>query len=290
MVFETPIEPRTNRKFYLDLPGDLREGDKLLFLLSLHGGGSNGKWQREYFPAYDHVDRYRMIVATPTAATTEPARRWVAEADDAYLEGIVEYVAARFGRPKIRAFWLVGHSQGGMTSNRLLRGDYFAQRTDGWLSLSGGRLGQAPLVEGFGPPGGGRLRPPGAARPATALPETDISFIFAVGEHEIVALPETSPWAEKYGAGPRQRLPDIVDEEPGKIYDTLREGRSSKSWGLHPRPGSAQVFHYPNARDGRVIADVVRVDKGHTEGLEPKVTEALLAMISQAPGGKLQGA
>ena len=30
------------------------------------------------------------------------------------------------------------------------------------------------------------------------LPDTDVSFIFAVGEHEIVALPETSPWADKY--------------------------------------------------------------------------------------------
>ncbi len=42
-----------------------------------------------------------------------------------------------------------------------------------------------------------------------------MSFIFAVGEHEMVALPETSPWAEKYGAGPRQRLADVVDTEAG---------------------------------------------------------------------------
>ena len=53
-----------------------------------------------------------------------------------------------------------------------------------------------------------------------------------------------------------------------------------------PRPGTSQVWVYPNARDGRVIADVVRLDKGHTEGLEPKVTEALVKMIADAPGGK----
>jgi len=37
-----------------------------------------------------------------------------------------------------------------------------------------------------------------------------------------------------------------------------------------------------------LVADVVRLDKGHTEGLEPKVTEELIKMIVAAPGGKLQ--
>jgi hypothetical protein len=46
------------------------------------------------------------------------------------------------------------------------------------------------------------------------------------------------------------------------------------------------VWVYPGARDGRLIADVVRLDKGHTEGLEPKVTEALIALMVDAPGGK----
>ncbi|HSV04541.1 MAG TPA: hypothetical protein VLI41_15205 [Phenylobacterium sp.] len=48
----------------------------------------------------------------------------------------------------------------------------------------------------------------------------------------------------------------------------------------------AEVFVYPNARGGRLIADVVRKDKGHTEGLEPNVTETLVAMMVAAPGGK----
>ena len=47
---------------------------------------------------------------------------------------------------------------------------------------------------------------------------------------------------------------------------------------------------YPGARDGRVIADVVRVDKGHTEGLEPNVTRTLLELMVGAAGGKLAAA
>ena len=35
---------------------------------------------------------------------------------------------------------------------------------------------------------------------------------------------------------------------------------------------------------------MVRKDKGHTEGLEPNVTDALLRMIVEAPGGKMQAA
>jgi hypothetical protein len=118
------------------------------------------------------------------------------------------------------------------------------------------------------------------------MPDADLSFIFAVGEHEIASLPETSPWAERYGAGPRERRPDVADEEPGQIYDTSRDGRSNPAWGLKPRPGVAEVFVYPHARGGRLIADVVRKDKGHTEGLEPRVTETLVAMMVAAPGGK----
>ena len=115
-----------------------------------------------------------------------------------------------------------------------------------------------------------------------------MSHIFTTGEHEIVALPETSPWAEKYGAGPRERRPDIVDTEPGQIYDTSRIDIGTKEWGLKPGPGAAQMWVYPGAREGRVIADVVRLNKGHTEGLEPKVTEELIKLIVSAPGGKAQ--
>lgn len=284
------IDEKTGRKFYLDDPDDLKAGEKVTFLLNLHGGGSVGAWQRAYFPAVDCKEKYRLVIATPSAATKEPMRRWVAEADDEHLKNIVEFVFEKYGKQNIAAFWLVGHSQGGMTSNRLLGDDYFKDRVDGWLSLSGGRIGPIEIPPSFFPPN--RMNPLPAAganapRPGRAsTPECDISFVFESGEHEMVSLPETSPWAEKYGAGPRTRLADIVDTEPGQIHDTLREGNSTPGWGLLPRPGTAQVYVYPNAREGRVIADVVRLDKGHTEGLEPKVTEELIKLIVSAPGGK----
>ncbi|MGE0598548.1 MAG: hypothetical protein AB7J35_01815 [Dehalococcoidia bacterium] len=285
------VDEKTGRKFYLDDPDDLKPGEPVTFLLNLHGGGSVGAWQRAYFPAVDYKEKYRLVVATPSAATKEPMRRWVGEADDEHLKNIVEYVFAKYGPENIASFWLVGHSQGGMTSNRLLQQDYFKDRVDGWLSLSGGRIGPIELPASFFSPNRGAPPPqssdPNAPRPGRAVEvDADISFIFATGEHEMVKLPETSPWAEKYGAGPRERRPDIIDTEPGKIHDTLREGKSTPAWGLSPRPGTAQVYVYPNAKGGKVIADVVRLDKGHTEGLEPKVTEELIKMIVAAPGGK----
>lgn len=285
------IDEKTGRKFYLDDPDDLQPGERVVFLLNLHGGGSVGAWQRLYFPAVDYKEKYRLVVATPSCATKEPMRRWVGEADDEHLRNIVDYVFAKYGIENIASFWLVGHSQGGMTSNRLLNDDaFFKDRVDGWLSLSGGRIGPIELPASFFSPN--RPLPPDLQRPdgprpgRAASPECDLSFIFASGEHEMVSLPETSPWAEKYGAGARVRLPDIVDERPGQIYDTTREGRSTPAWGLSPRPGTAHVYVYANARDGRVIADVVRIDKGHTEGLEPKVTEELVRLVVSAPGGK----
>jgi len=124
--------------------------------------------------------------------------------------------------------------------------------------------------------------------PPAPTPTCDFSFIYTTGEHEIASLPETSPWADKYGAGPRVRSPDIVDTEAGQIYDTTREAYSTPGWGLKPGPGTAQMWTYPGARDGRVIADVVRLNKGHTEGLEPRVTEALVKLMVSASGGKVR--
>lgn len=291
MASVTAIDEKTGRKFYLDDPDDLRPGESLVFLLNLHGGGSVGHWQRLYFPAFDAKEMYRLVVATPSAATKEPVRRWVSSADDEHLRNIVSQVFERY--ENLGTFWLVGHSQGGMTCNRLLGQEFFKQRVDGWLSLSGGRIGPIELPPSFFSPNrGGPLprdfdRTGDGPRPGKAIaPDCDVSYIFASGEHEMVSLPETSPWADKYGAGPRVRLDDVVDERPGQVHDTLREGRSTPSWGLAARPGRARVYVYPGARDGRVIADVVRLDKGHTEGLEPNVTETLLGLIASAPGGK----
>jgi pimeloyl-ACP methyl ester carboxylesterase len=295
MASITAVDDKLGRKFLLDDPDDLKSGEPVVFLLNLHGGGSIGAWQRLYFPAFDYKEKYRLVIATPSAVTKEPFRRWVRQADDEHLRNIVEYVFDKYGKQAIRSFWLVGHSQGGMTSNRLLaRDDFFKQRVDGWLSLSGGRIGRVELPSVFFPgviapiPADTAARPEGASVDRATVPDCDVSFIFTCGQHEMVALPDTSPWAAKYGAGPRVRLPDVIDEEPGQVHDSVREGKSNAAWGLLPRPGTAEFYIYPNARDGLVIADVVRLDKGHTEGLEPRVTEELIKLLVSAPGGKAQ--
>ncbi|HEY9217080.1 MAG TPA: alpha/beta hydrolase, partial [Phenylobacterium sp.] len=135
----TVVDPKTGRKFFLDYPKDWKPGDKVTFVLNLHGGGSYGNWQRHYFPIADYVDKYHLVVATPNA----PPRVWQAT-DDAHLQNIVEMVEGKFGKQNIERFWLAGHSQGGMTSRRIVCSDFFKDRVDGFLSLSGGRVGGQP--------------------------------------------------------------------------------------------------------------------------------------------------
>jgi hypothetical protein len=296
------VDPKTGRKFFLDYPCDLKPGEKVTFILNIHGAGSIGNWQRHYFPAVDYVQKYRLVVATPTAATmanfpgaTGPGvRMWVANADDAHLQNITDYVFDLFGKKNIRSMWLAGHSQGGLTSNRIVCSDYFKNRVDGFLSLSGGRVGGGSQINPrFGPPKADGSppdpRPAGGGGPlgAQPVPACDFSHIYETGEHEIVALADTSPWAAKYGCGARIREKDIVDDRPGHVWDYARAGYPV--WGMKARPGTAAVFVYPKCQGGRVVADVERMDKGHTEGLEPHVTEALVKMIVSAPGGKAQG-
>src|SRR5262245_13620589 len=90
------VDPSNGRKFYLDDPDYLQPGDPVTFLLSLHGGGSVGAWQRDYFPAYRLKETYRLVIATPSAATKEPSRRWVAEADDEHLRHVVNHVLGTY--------------------------------------------------------------------------------------------------------------------------------------------------------------------------------------------------
>lgn len=299
MISETWTDDTSGRKVYLDLPDDVEGREGLTFVLNLHGGGSVGAWQRLYFPAHDFADELGLIVATPSSKTKQPMAHWVGEADDGHLQAIVGMVADRFGG-RVTRFWLAGHSQGGMTSNRLLRDPWWGDRVDGWLSLSGGRIGQAKFVEDFGPPRTAEEREAMAAfrtrsggdvfRQSSGLHDAEFSFVFAVGEHEVESVPETSPWAERFGAGGRVAQPDVVDAAGGQVHDGRFEGRYTKSWGREPRGGTAKVWIYPGARDGRVIADVVRLDKGHTEGLEPNVMRTLLELMVGAAGGKLAAA
>ncbi|HEV7693888.1 MAG TPA: alpha/beta hydrolase [Hyphomonadaceae bacterium] len=299
------IEPKSGRTFFLDYPCDLKPGEKVTLVLSLHGGGSYGNWQRHYFPIVDQVDKHRLVIATPFTQT----RMW-ALSDDEYLQNITSELIDQIGAKNIKAFWLAGHSYGGMTSNRIVCSDFFRNKVDGWLSLSGGRIGPAQLVPGFGPapaaPTSSQAAAPAALpsfppidgangveaakQGAAVTPKCDISYIFETGENEIVALPETSPWADKYQCGPRRRTTEIVDTKAGYVYSSSNPNSTNKAWGLKPRPGTAEVFVYSGCKGSRLIADVVRKDKGHTEGLEPRVTEELVKMMLAAPGGKLRGA
>jgi hypothetical protein len=192
-----------------------------------------------------------------------------------------------------------------MTANRLVRSEYFQERVDGWMSLSGGRLGgNAELAAGFGPP-----RPPNVPEPTPEviaelqarfaamrallmeLPEAPFSFIFTTGEREIAeaGVPAASAWAEKLGCGARAAAAvDVVDTRGGYIYDSGRQNPPSPSWGLLPGGGTARVASFPDCRDGRVVADVVRLGKGHTEGLEPNVTRALADLMLEAKGGRIR--
>src|SRR5579864_4319862 len=108
------VEPKTGRRFFLDYPCNLKRGEKVTFILSLHGAGSYGNWHRHYFPLVDYKDKYRLIIATPTSSvpnTNPPMHVWNGETDDAYLQNIVNLIYAQLGAKNIKAFWLVGHSQ-----------------------------------------------------------------------------------------------------------------------------------------------------------------------------------
>ena len=294
---------KTRRTYFLAFPCDLKKGEKVTFILSLHGGGSYGNWQRHYFPLLDYVNKYRLVVATPNA----PTRAW-STADDEYLQNIVNYVIEQLGKENIKAFWLAGHSQGGMTSNRIIRTDFFKDKVDGWLSLSGGRLGGNPgRGATFSPTSRGAVAPTtastttagasgGSSTTASAmaalreLPTSDFSFIYTTGIREVdeKGVPETSEWARKFSCGPRRAPVEIVDTKAGYVYDSSRLNLLRPGWGLLPGPGKAQMFVFPDCQDGRIVADVVRLEKGHTEGLEPKVTEELVKLMLSAKGGKLQ--
>src|SRR5438874_828265 len=92
----TAVEPKTGRKFFLDYPCDLKRGEKVTFILSLHGFGSYGNWQRNYFPIMDYKDKYRLVIATPNS----PTKFW-SDVDDPYLQNIVDLVYEQVGKDNI---------------------------------------------------------------------------------------------------------------------------------------------------------------------------------------------
>ncbi|MDP1932946.1 MAG: alpha/beta hydrolase [Gammaproteobacteria bacterium] len=285
-ITDQPVsEPGTQRTFVLDYPCDLQPGEDVTVILNLHGGGSSERYQRPYFPAWEFKEKYRLVVATPHS----PARRW-REEDDQYLHNVVTAVFSAVGEENVRAFWLAGHSQGGITSRRIVCTEFFESKVDGFVSLSGGRLGgAAPRSPGAGRPTQANAAP--VAAPATPVapvatapaadPTCDFSHIYAIGEYEIAELPDSSTLAERYQCDARVRLEDVIDTEAGRTHDSGSQNPGTREWGLLPRPGTAQVYEYPNCANGRVIADVVRIDKGHTEGLEPRIVETIVGMMTR---------
>ena len=287
------VETKTRRPFFLDCPSNYKPGQKVNILLSLHGFGSYANWQRNYFPAMDVKDKYHLVVITPGS----PVRFW-SEADDEYLHNIVDLVVAAIGKENVDHFILAGHSQGGLTSSRLVCTDYFKDKVDVRISLSGGRVGDVAWAnKGFangGPPvyrsGGPPPPPPPPPRfPTFSGPPggaCDYSFIFSNGENESTPA-ATSPLAEKYGCAARAEQPEVLDPKPGYVWDATRQDPGTDGWGHYPKSGRALIYIFPKCRDGRVIADVVRMQKGHTEGYEPNVTDAIIGLAVSARGGKI---
>src|ERR1700735_5554160 len=200
------VELKSRRTFFLDCPADYKPGDKVNIVLSLHGYGSFAHWQRNFFPAMGGKGKTKSSVITPGS----PVRYW-SDADDEYLHSIVDLVVATVGKENVQHFILAGHSQGGLTSSRLVCTDYFKDKVDVRISLSGGRGGDSTQANrGFfgGTPvykSGGAAAPP----PAPRLPQTpagppggacDYSFIFSNGEYESIPA-DTSPPAEQFGCG-----------------------------------------------------------------------------------------
>jgi len=302
------VEMKTRRTYFLDCPAGYKPGDKVNVVLSLHGGGSYANWTRHYAPFMDVKDKYKLVIITPGS----PTRTWSA-ADDEYLHNIVDSVIGTVGKGNVERFILAGHSQGGMTSNRIICSDYFKDKVDTRISLSGGRIGPTTSAgRGFGaggqavylqvpgaPPAAPATpaRPPGAPAAGGAPPNPaagwatslacDYSFIFENGEYENIPG-ETSPVADKFGCQKRRKEDDVVDPKPGYVWDATRQDPGTDGWGHYPRSGRAQVYTFPNCKDGRVVADVVRLQKGHTEGLEPNVTDKLIQLAVSAKGGKIK--
>ena len=134
------------------------------------------------------------------------------------------------------------------------------------------------------PPAPPRSFPPQPPGPAGGA--CDYSFIFSNGEYESIPA-ATSPLADKFVCGPRVQLPDVIDPKAGYVWDATRQDPGTDGWGHAPKSGRALVYQFPNCKDGRIVADFVKLQKGHTEGYEPNVTDAIIAMAVKARGGKI---
>jgi hypothetical protein len=116
------------------------------------------------------------------------------------------------------------------------------------------------------------------------LPAKPFSFIYEAGGDEWTSagVPKDSKWAQKLGCKPQSAPRDIVDTKPGYVYDGRPQANPNKIWGGKPAGGTAMVWDYPGCADGRIVADISRLGKGHTPGLEPKITEEIVKLMLSA--------
>ncbi len=97
----------------------------------------------------------------------------------------------------------------------------------------------------------------------------------------------TSPLADKYRLRQARGIAGSLDPKPGYVWDPTRQDPGSDGWGRYPKSGRALVFVFPNCKDGRVVADIVKLQKGHTEGYEPNITDKIIELAVSAKGGKI---
>src|SRR5262249_28813583 len=117
-------------------------------------------------------------------------------------------------------------------------------------------------------------------------PAADFSFIYETGQREMddKGIPETSAWAAKYGCGPRRSAAEIVDTQPGYVYDSTqaesaesglgtaaggREGSGLRLSGLQERQGDSRrrarrqgPHRRPRAKGHRGTGEVDGVGEG----------------------------
>ncbi len=185
------------------------------------------------------------MTATPIA----PTLVWSAM-DDEYLQNIVNLVSDQVGKKNIKAFWLAGHSHGGMTSNRLVRTDYFETRLDGWLSLSEGRLWPTPPIPPVSSPRSMGARRKEHQRVVVAR-SLLVRNIFEAGEHELGDQSDASPWATKLGCGARARTPDVTDTKEGYVFDSTRQTPAPTPGTDCPGRAPRRCIEYPKCKDGQ---------------------------------------
>ena len=253
------VEMKTRRTYFLDYPCDLKQGEKVTFILSLHGGGSYGNWQRHYFPLLDYKDKYRLVIATPNSPT-----RVVVGRRRSYLQNIVTFVVEQIGKEQHQGV-LAGRPLAGWNDVEPDRAHRLLQDTRRRLAepvRRSTRRQSRPrrtlaIVGASAARGRPRRRRSGArARPAPhgraaarAADERLLAHLSrqASARSTTRASPTSSTGRRSTAAASRGAAQDIVDTPAGYVYDCEPPESDAPGWGLLPAPGKAQVVRVSRA-------------------------------------------